>query len=176
MTCGLRTLERADLPFVHALFNDPAVMRYWFVEPTHSLAAMEDRYGARLHDESERRFVIDDAGRRCGIVELVGIDLRHRHAEFQIIVAPEYQGHGYAGIATRAALGYAFRILNLHKVFLLVDELNEAAVHIYGKQGFRTEGVLREEYFADGAYRDVIRMAVYQRDFLAAGEPGPAAG
>ena len=124
MTAALRTLERADLPFVHGLFNDPEVVRYWFVEPTYSLAAMEDRYSQRIHDESERRFVIDDAGRRCGIVELVNIDVRHRHCEFQIIVAPDAQGNGYAGIAPRTVLRYAFAILNMHKVYLLVDTAN----------------------------------------------------
>lgn len=167
MTAALRTLERADLPFVHGLFNDPEVVRYWFVEPTYSLAAMEDRYSQRIHDESERRFVIDDAGRRCGIVELVNIDVRHRHCEFQIIVAPDAQGNGYAGMATRSVLRYAFAILNMHKVYLLVDNANAAAIHVYEKAGFRTEGVLREEYFADGAYQDVTRMAIFQRDFLA---------
>lgn len=166
MTAELRTLERADLPFVHRLFNDPEVMRYWFVEPTYSLAAMEDRYTRRMHDESERRFVIDDAGRRCGIVELVNIDLRHRNCEFQIIVDPDCQGKGYAGAATRAVLRYAFAVLNLHKVYLLVDNANEAAIHVYEKAGFVTEGVLRGEYFADGAYQDVTRMAIFQRDFL----------
>ncbi|GAC57609.1 putative acetyltransferase [Gordonia hirsuta DSM 44140 = NBRC 16056] len=167
MSATLRTLERADLPFLHALFNDPEVTRYWFVEPTYSLAAMEDRYNQRIHDESERRFVIDDAGRRCGLVELVDIDLRHRNCEFQIIVAPEAQGNGYAGAATRSALDYAFRTLNLHKVYLLVDNLNAAAIHVYQKAGFVSEGVLRQEYFADGAYQDVTRMAIYQRDYLA---------
>lgn len=167
MTTTLRTLERADLPFLHALFNDPEVTRYWFVEPTHSLARMEEQFTRRVDDESERRFVIDDAGRRCGLVELVGIHPRHRHCEFQIIVAPECQGHGYASFATRAALDYAFRDLNLHKVYLLVDNLNEAAAHVYAKAGFEVEGELRGEYFADGAYRDVTRMAVFQQDYLA---------
>ena len=167
MTAALRTLERADLPFVHGLFNDPEVMRYWFVEPTYSLAAMEDRYNQRIHDETERRFVIDDAGRRCGIVELVNIDVRHRNCEFQIIVAPDSQGNGYAGAATRSVLHYAFAILNMHKVYLLVDNANAAAIHVYEKAGFVSEGVLREEYFADGAYQDVTRMAIFQRDFLA---------
>lgn len=167
MTAVLRTLERADLPFVHELFNDPEVTRYWFVEPMVSLAAIEDRYDRRLHDESERRFVIDDAGRRCGIVELVDIDQRHRTCEFQIIVAPGSQGRGFATTATRAALDYAFGNLNMRKVYLLVDNLNEAAIHVYAKNGFVAEGVLREEFFADGAYRDVTRMAIYQRDFPA---------
>src|SRR2546427_6848725 len=38
---------------------------------------------------------------RAGLVELVEIDLIHRRAEFQIIIAPEQQGQGIAAQATR---------------------------------------------------------------------------
>ncbi|WP_414976565.1 GNAT family N-acetyltransferase [Gordonia sp. (in: high G+C Gram-positive bacteria)] len=167
MSAVLRSMERADLPFVHELFNDPEVVRYWFVEPTKSLAAIESTYDQRVLDDSWRRFVIDDGGRRCGIVELVGIHPKHWHCEFQIIVAPDAQGNGYAGKATQDALSYAFRDLNLHKVYLEVDNKNARAIHVYEKAGFQVEGVLKQEYFADGEYQDATRMAIFQQDFLA---------
>ncbi|MFC4604762.1 spermidine N1-acetyltransferase [Rhodococcus kronopolitis] len=165
-TVTLRALERADLPFVHLLFNDFQVMRYWFEEPYESLAELTDLYDRHIHDERERRFVIEGESGAVGVVELVEIDHIHRHCEFQIIVAPGNQGRGYAGAATRKVLSYAFGVLNLHKVYLLVDTENHAAVHIYEKTGFTVEGVLREEYFSAGRYRDATRMAIFQRDFL----------
>src|SRR2546427_6917737 len=64
---------------------------------------------------------------RAGLVELVEIDLIHRRAEFQIIIAPEQQGQGIAAQATRLALDYGFKTLNLHKIFLHVDQENEKA-------------------------------------------------
>lgn len=120
-----------------------------------------------IHDERERRFVIEADGAAVGLVELVEIDYIHRNCEFQIIVAPGHQGRGYAGIATRKVLEHAFGVLNLHKVYLLVDTENHAAVHIYEKVGFTVEGVLREEFFSAGRYRDATRMGIFQRDFLA---------
>ncbi|AHV94076.1 spermidine N(1)-acetyltransferase [Bordetella holmesii ATCC 51541] len=45
-------------------------------------------------------------------------------------------------------------MLNLHKVYLVVDKQNEAAVHIYQACGFSVEGELREEFFP----MDVIAM------------------
>ncbi|WP_137724521.1 spermidine N1-acetyltransferase [Prescottella subtropica] len=166
-TVALRPLERADLPFVHALFIDAQVMRYWFEEPYTSLAALTELYDRHVHDERQRRFVIEVDGNAVGLVELVEIDHIHRNCEFQIIVAPGHQGRGYAGVATRKVLAHAFATLNLHKVYLLVDTENHAAVHIYEKVGFAVEGVLREEYFAAGRYRDATRMGIFQRDFLA---------
>ncbi len=173
MTIELRAMERTDLRFVHGLFNDRAVMSYWFEEPFDALGELEDIYERHIHDERERRFIIVNDGIPVGLVELMEINFIHRKCEFQIIVAPAAQGRGYARIATRKALDYAFRILNLHKVYLFVDVDNAPAVHIYSTIGFVEEGVLRDEFFSNGAYRDARLMRMFQRDFLAT-DPPPA--
>ena len=91
----------------------------------------------------------------------------HRRAEFQIIISPDHQGQGYASIATRLAMDYAFTVLNLYKLFLVVDVANTRAVAVYKKLGFREEGTLRNEFFVDGVYRDAYRMAAFQPEYLA---------
>ncbi len=103
-----------------------------------------------------------------GLVELVDIHQIHRNAEFQIIIAPEHQGHHYASEAAALAIDYSFRVLNLYKLYLIVDKENEKAIHIYEKLGFEVEGVLRREYYINGRYRDVIRMAIFRGDYLGA--------
>ena len=169
----IRPLERGDLHFVHKINNNDVIMRYWFEEPYEAYDELVALYDRHLHDQNERRFIIErDTGEPAGLVELVEIDYIHRRAEFQIIIAPSYQGRGYAKAATRIAVGYAFRVLNLHKVYLVVDKDNAAAVHIYERCGFRIEGLLKEEFFSNGAYRDAYRMALLQHDHLR--EVGPA--
>lgn len=169
MTIRLRALEREDLGFVHALNNDSRIMSYWFTEPYEALVELRDIYDRHVHDNRERRFVIESDGEPAGVVELVEIDYIHRGAEFQIIVHPAHQGRGHAVEATRKALDYAFAVLNLHKVYLVVDVENAAAIHVYRKVGFVTEGELREEFFADGRYRNALRMGILQHEHL-----GPA--
>ncbi|WP_380173420.1 spermidine N1-acetyltransferase [Kineococcus sp. DHX-1] len=169
MTVELRALERDDLRFVHRLNNDSSVMTYWFDEPFESLAELTDIYDRHIHDNRERRFVVETGGAdrvQVGIVELVEIEPVHLTAEFQIIVAPDHQGKGYASTATDLALRYAFATLNLHKVYLIVDVENAGAIHVYEKNGFAVEGTLREEFFAAGRYRNAFRMGILQRDYL----------
>lgn len=166
MTIRLRALEREDLGFVHALNNDSRIMSYWFTEPYEALVELRDIYDRHVHDNRERRFVIESDGAPAGIVELVEIDYIHRGAEFQIIVHPAHQGRGYAREATRRALDHAFAVLNLHKVYLVVDVENAAAIHVYRTVGFVTEGELREEFFADGRYRNALRMGILQHEYL----------
>lgn len=162
----IRSLERGDLPFIHRLKNNPEIMTYWFDEPYHSLEKLQSLYDQQIHSQHERQFVVVCNNELVGIVELMSIDQRHRHTEFQIIIDPTHQGKGFATPATKLALDYAFRTLNMHKVYLFVDPVNEAAIHIYKKVGFAMEATLKEAFFVEGSYHDSFIMSIFQRDYL----------
>lgn len=161
----IRPLERDDLKFVHSLDNDANIMRYWFEEPYEAFVELLDLYDKHIHDQSERRFIIDKSGVNIGLVELIEINHIHRRAEFQIIIDPVHEGKGYAVAATKMAMEYAFFVLNLYKLYLVVDNENAKAIHIYKKLGFEVEGVLRDEFFVNGCYHDVTRMCIFQSQF-----------
>ena len=162
----LRPLERVDLQFVHQLDNNASVMRYWFEEPYATFTELQSLYDQHVHDQSERRFIVECDGQRAGLVELVEIDHVHRRAEFQIIIAPEHQGRGLATRATRLAMEYGFKVLNLYKLYLIVDIENRKAIRIYTRMGFQTEGELKDEFFVNAEYRSVLRMRLFQHDYL----------
>ena len=109
--------------------------------------------------------------RRLSIIDVSGgdnplYDERRR-------VALIFNGEIYDHQEHRAALDYAFGVLNLHKVYLVVDVDNARAVRAYERTGFVVEGELREEYFASGRYHDAYRMAVLQREHLGRTVDGP---
>ena len=162
----LRPLEREDLRYVHQLDNNASVMRYWFEEPYEAFVELSDLYDKHIHDQSERRFVVECDGEKAGLVELVEINHVHRRAEFQIIISPEYQGKGLATRAAKLAMDYGFTVLNLYKLYLIVDKENEKAIHIYRKLGFTVEGELMHEFFINGEYRNAIRMCIFQHQYL----------
>ncbi|WP_228411754.1 spermidine N1-acetyltransferase [Entomomonas moraniae] len=161
----LRPLEKKDLEFIHLLNNNANIMRYWFEEPYEAFVELADLYNKHIHDQSERRFIIQNQTTKIGLVELVEINYIHRNAEFQIIIDPAHQGKGYASKATKLAMEYAFHILNLYKLYLLVDVNNDKAIHVYAKLGFKQEGILKQEFFVNGEYRDVVRMCIFQHQF-----------
>ncbi|WP_383161505.1 spermidine N1-acetyltransferase, partial [Streptomyces sp. NPDC056634] len=142
------------------------IMSYWFEEPYEAFVELQDLYDKHIHDQSERRFILEKDNEMVGLVELVEIDYIHRRTEFQIIIDPNYQGHGYAAEATRLAMDYAFSVLNMHKLYLVVDKENEKAVHVYKKVGFMVEGELLDEFFVDGNYHNAIRMCMFQKEYF----------
>ncbi|MGO1989113.1 GNAT family N-acetyltransferase [Mammaliicoccus vitulinus] len=162
----LRALEITDLPFVHELNNEYSIMSYWFEEPYESLTELQYLFDKHLLDESERRFIVEDEDSIVGIVELVEINYIHRNCEIQIIIKPEFSSKGYAKFAFEKATSYAFDILNMHKLYLYVDTDNEKAIHIYKSQGFKIEGLLIEQFYTNGKYKDAYIMALLKSEYI----------
>lgn len=163
----LRPLEKSDLLQVHRWSNSIGMMRYWFEEPYESFDELEELYLKHIHDQSERRFIITNTNQETiGLVELTEIDFIHRKAEFSILVDQDFQGKGYGMQSIKRLLSHAFQVLNLHKIYLMVDERNEKAIRLYEKAGFIREATLIDEFFVDGAYRPVIRMYMLAKHVL----------
>ena len=168
MTKGLhiRPMEKTDLEFIHKLRTNPDMMDYWFEEPYTTREKVEAVYHDRNQDGSHRLFVLYHYNEKVGFIGILQIDSRHQHAEFAIMIAPEHQGKGYATNATRLAIDYAFKQLPLHKLYLYVDKENKAAEHIYKKIGFQVEGELRDHYFVQGEYHDVLFMSLLRKEYV----------
>ena len=164
MKLTLRPLESKDLPFIHAINNERQTMAFWFLEPYESLTELTSLYNKHIHDDDERRFVIDADEQFVGIVELVNINFIHRSTEIQIIIKSEFQGMGLAKSAMYKGLDYAFNILNMHKVYLYVDTKNHKALNLYKRLGFIKEGILRQQFFVEGTYRDSIFMGILKNE------------
>lgn len=162
----LRTFEKEDIDFIHRLTNNPDVMSYWFEEAYNSKAKLEEVYMKNKDNSRERLFILDKDDEQLGFVALYSIDPIHRKAEFAIMIDPAHQGFGYASEATRLAIDYAFTVLNLNKLFLIVDEKNEKAMHVYKKVGFEVDAILKEEYFVNGSYHNAVIMSIFQRDYF----------
>lgn len=161
----LRTYEEEDNTFIHDLVNNHDIMAYWFLEPYLSKTAMEKHFEKQWNDPTVRSFILTNGDEPLGLVQLFDIHPVHRKAEYAIMIDPKQQGKGYAPIATRLAMDYAFNILNLHKLYLYVDEENIVAQHVYKKCGYETIATLKEEFFVKGSYHDVIVMNIFKRDY-----------
>jgi RimJ/RimL family protein N-acetyltransferase len=97
--------------------------------------------------------------RYLGNVWLHNIHWINRNAELRIFLGGA-QGKGFGTRASKLLLRFAFEKLGLHKVYLFVSTANPRACRSFEKAGFTEEGVLIDEFFLDGTFVDVKRMAV----------------
>lgn len=129
-----------------------------------------------LKDQSRTRVVLaieDKAdGVFVGFVYLNNIDWFARNAEFGILVGERSrQGRGLAKDALALVACYAFRTLNLNRLYLRVVSFNKRALRLYRSFGFVEEGIQRQQAFLRGRYYDVVLMGLLRREFEARCSP-----
>lgn len=119
-----------------------------------------------LSDRQEFVIYITDRNIPIGTIGLSSIDKINSRAEYGITIGEiEYMGKGYAKEASQLILKYAFEEINLNKVFLKVFEDNTRAIGMYKKLGFNVDGVLRQDVFKDGIFRNVIEMSLLKEEW-----------
>jgi len=163
----LRALEEQDLPFLHLLHNNYRNMTYFFEEPYETLVELEDLFSKHIHNHAERRFVIEkrETGEQIGVLSLIEIDEINRKAEIDIIIDENFRGNRFGKEAFFLGLKYAFDVLNLFKVYLLVLPSNETGQNIYSYFHCEVECRLKKEFFVNGEYVDAIRMCLFSPEF-----------
>jgi RimJ/RimL family protein N-acetyltransferase len=166
----LRRIERQDIPTFVRWFSDPEVREFLIINRPISIAEEEKWFERKLAQTDSELFAIETAdGTHIGNVELMDIDLRHRHAELGIVLGEKaYWGKGYGSDAICTLLRFAFQEMNLHRVYLRVYEDNARGIRAYEKCGFRHEGRLREANYRRGRYYDELLMGVLDHEYNAA--------
>ena len=165
---ALRCLEANDLALTAQWRNQSEIRRYFFDKSLISVSGQANWYEAYLRDPSRQIFVAVDgtSAEPVGMIGLYQINYRDRHAEIgsTIIGDRSRWGQGLGAEMIGLLAEYAFRDLNLHRLYAYAVQHNQASVRAKLKCGFRQEGLLREAHYADGRFQDVLLLAMTRGD------------
>jgi RimJ/RimL family protein N-acetyltransferase len=176
----LRPLALSDVDNMMTWVNDPDIVGNFAAFAGRGFTREEElAYIERtLRSDADKVFAIERAsdGVYLGNVGIHQIHWPSRVGRLAVIIGARVEmGKGYGSAAIRAVLAWAFGEARLHKVWLMCFRENERAQAIYRRIGFLDEGVLREEYFHRGGWRDMVRMSILDREWQAiTGPPAPA--
>lgn len=167
-----RPLERADMTGNwFGWLNDIEVTRYLAIgDSPNSMEAMENFYSRIRRSGTDVVFAIihKPTGAHIGNCGLHDISSQHKKARLAVLIGEtRFRGLGIGSEATKMLVVFGFNVLELNRIFLNVDIENIRAIKIYEKLGFRREGVLRQDIFKQGAYRDLAVMGLLRSEFLA---------
>ena len=148
--------------------NNPRLRKYFREYREISDAMQEAWYNGRvLNNDKQVDFEIHDqkTGKLIGHCGLCYISWVNRTAELAIYIGDdEYRGGGYGKDALRLLMDYAFKTINLNRVWCEVFS-NNAAIEVYRKIGFVDEGKMRQHHFEDGEYIDSYILGLLKDDW-----------
>jgi RimJ/RimL family protein N-acetyltransferase len=102
------------------------------------------------------------SGESIGVIAYLNHDQTQRRAELRKLIAdPGMRGQGLGKEAAKLWLDYGMSGLSLKKVYLTTFDTNTRNIRLNEALGFKVEGILRNEVYWDGRYRDVLRMGLW---------------
>lgn len=164
----LRAFDSSDLMKCQDYANDYEVMRGAsgaILYPSTVDDAARAMNGNTSYSAGEYQFALETREEKkfigqCGFVK---INWKNRTGELAILIGErDFRGRGYGADAIQTLCRFGFQELNLRKIKANVFDFNRPAVRCYEKCGFEREGILKQEIYREGAYHDVIQMALFR--------------
>lgn len=161
--CLLTAIELGDLERIRDWQSDPDIwkMTMGYRYPV-TKAGIEQWYQSLLSDSRSHSWAVRNQGdpKIDGLISLNGVDEVSGVAELSIIVQSEER----VGLATEAVdilCTFAKQQLRIRRIWLRVRSENQRAMKLYERAGFHEEGALRQHYWADDHFDDVIILAKF---------------
>lgn len=102
-----------------------------------------------------------------GMVSLYDIDKRNMNAKFgRFFIDKNFREKGYGKETVVIVLDYAFKHLNLHRVYLDTLKSNIKVISLYIKVGFKQEGIKKDHIYKNGNYNDLVSMGILKKDYI----------
>ena len=155
-----RLAAEKDLADVYALYMDEEANRFLTYDPM-SVDAFTPLYKELL--DSGTLYVMEMDNQVLGTYRLIRKPARQSHILYLggFTIKHTEKGKGLGRQALAHIIEEA-KAANIKRIELTVDLQNHAAVNLYKKMGFETEGIIRKNYFlaAEGRYYDEYLMSL----------------
>jgi len=101
-----------------------------------------------------------------GFLSLTDINYQTSNAQLGVMIGDVNQhSRGLGGEVLNLGLDFAFGSLNLNRIYVMVRATNKPAIGLFSSASFLKEGSMRQHYFQDGRYEDVLIMGLLKHEY-----------
>ena len=166
----LRLFELSDAGKVRELAGDKAIADTTLNIPHPYEKGMAEEWISTHQIKFESGECVHFAIILKAMQELIGaiglmIDKGFNRAELGYWIGKEYWNQGYCTEAARAALGYGFRQLFLHKITSSHFTRNPSSGRVLRKIGMKKEGVFKEHVVKGDEYEDLVIYGILRKEW-----------
>lgn len=164
--CALRTMTREDATQVLSWRNQERIRENMYTD--HVIGAEEHQVWVEraMSNERGRYLIFVWRGRMAGFVSITSIDVFQQRATWALYLGETDLPRG-AGLAMEyLALEYSFETLGLNKLMCEVFAFNTPVIKLHGRFGFQQEALYKAHAIKNGAFVDVVGLAMFRDDWL----------
>jgi RimJ/RimL family protein N-acetyltransferase len=168
---GLRALEKGDLEQLKEWRNIPD-FRQNFREYRELNCSDQEAWYDSLQNKKSTDYMFSivnvESGDLLGACGLLYTNWLARYADFSFYVGYKESYIDLEGIAQASAellIDYGFNILNLNKLWMELYSFDTRKIDFFKSFGFEIDGVLRENVYHQGAYKDSFILSLLQKDY-----------
>lgn len=167
-TVYLRLLSQEDLKDRVAWINDEENIQTLLFDWPTSYEKTLKWYNNVIFDQSKLHFSIVDrqTDTLIGMTGLLNIDRFNHHAQLYITIGNKaYRGKRLPDEVIPLVLEYGFSELELKKIYLYTLPNNERGRHVYERNGFKQDGILRQQVYCRGKQQDLYVHSILKNEF-----------
>jgi len=163
----LRVIEEKDLGKIYSWKNNFELAKMIMSSPLPVAGyQIEEWYRSLQEDKNEVLFGIYVNSSIAGIARIMSVNRLHSVAKFGMYIGEnEMRSKGTGKKVLHLILNYVFKDLNLNKISLTVLETNTIAIKLYESAGFKREGLLRQEFWINGKYENLVIMGILREEY-----------
>lgn len=160
-----RKLQENDLEVRVEWMNSEKIYRSMGYTPPITYKNTVEWFHRNESNECRVDFSLVENGSCIAMSGLTNLNERLKLAEVYIFVDPESIGCGFGTLMLLLTCHYGLSEWGLHKIYGYADEDNLASSQLQQKIGFKQEGLLRDEVFKEGRYKNRLYFGMLKEDF-----------
>lgn len=167
-TVYLRLLSQDDLKDRVSWINDEENIQTLLFDWPTSIEKTQKWFSNVVFDNSKLNLSIVDmeTNELIGMTGLLNIDRINHHAQLYITIGnKKYRGKRLPDEVIPLVLEYGFTELELKKIYLYTLPNNERGRHVYERNGFKQDGILRQQVYCRGKQQDLYVHSILKSEF-----------
>lgn len=167
-TVYLRLLGQEDLNDRVSWINDEENIQTLLFDWPTSIEKTQKWFSNVVFDNSKLNLSIVDkeTDELVGMTGLLNIDRINHHAQLYITIGNKrYRGRHLPDEVIPLVLEYGFTELELKKIYLYTLPNNDRARHVYERNGFKLDGILRQQVYCRGKQQDLYVHSILKAEF-----------
>ncbi len=167
MRLRLRSFEESDVDTIYRWENDIQTWSSSMTLNPLSYKFIRDYVvyaPSSIVDEGQLYLLLEDKETKeaLGYVQLLNYEALHQKLALGVYLEPKHRNKGYAIEALECIKEYVFAVLNCRMIYAETLETNSSARHLFERAGFHKTAVLKDWYWLNGAFQNLIYYQIWR--------------